>query len=93
MGYRKDGENLFSKACCDRARSNGFKIREGRLRLDIRKQFFYNEGGETLTQVAQQGSEGPIPGKIQGHVGQGSEQPDPVEDVPAHCRGLGLDDF
>ena len=25
--------------------------------------------------------------------GQGSEQPDLVEDVPAHCRGVGLDDF
>jgi len=32
-----------------------------------------------------------MPGKIQGQAGQGSEQPDPVEDVPAHCRGVGLD--
>ena len=35
--YRKDGENIFSRACCDRTRSNGFKLREGRLRLDISK--------------------------------------------------------
>jgi len=33
--------------------------------------------------------EAPIPGDIQGQVGQGSEQPGLVEDVPARCRGLG----
>ncbi|KAK4815577.1 hypothetical protein QYF61_004094 [Mycteria americana] len=38
--YRKGGDRLFSKACCDRTRSNGFKLREGRSRLDLRKKFF-----------------------------------------------------
>jgi len=49
--------------------------------------------GGTLERVAQRCSGGPSPGNIQGQVGQGSEQPDLVEDVPAHCRGVGLGDF
>jgi len=41
-----------------------------------------------LAQVAQRGGRCPIPGNTEGQVGQGSEQPDPGEDVPARCRGL-----
>jgi len=43
---------------------------------------FYNEGGETLAQVAQRGGGCSIPGNIPGRVGRGSEPPDLVEDVP-----------
>jgi len=38
--YRKDGQNLFSRACCEKARSNSFKLKESRFRLDIRKKLF-----------------------------------------------------
>ena len=52
---------------------------------------FYSEGGETLEQVAQRSCGCPFPGSVQGQAGRGFEEPDPVEDVPTHGRGVGLD--
>ena len=38
--YKKDGERLFTKACSDWTRGNGFKLKEGEFRLDIRETYF-----------------------------------------------------
>ena len=48
---------------------------------------------KTLAQVDQRGGRCPIPGNIQDQVGQGSEQPGLVVDVPTHCGRVGLDDL
>jgi len=38
--HRKDRERLFIRECSERVRDDGFKLKEKRVRLDIRKKVF-----------------------------------------------------
>ena len=79
------------KACSDRTRGNGFS--ESRFRLDIKKEFLYNEGGETPWKFTQTSCGCPFNQSVQGQGEWHIEQPDLVRDVLSHGRGMGLDDL
>lgn len=71
-------------ACFDRIRGNGFKPLRGWIYIKY-EDFFVKS---MTKQVGQKAGGCPTPGKIQGQIGQGSDQLAVVESIPAHCRGL-----
>lgn len=48
-GYKKEGDRLFSRICCDRIRGSGFRLKEERFRLGKKERLFYTEHWNSLS--------------------------------------------
>lgn len=86
--------HLPTRACCDRTRGKGFKLKEG-LSILARywEEILHCEGAEALAQAAQKSCGCFITESIQGQTGWGFEQPGLLRRVLVHGREVELDNL
>ena len=82
-GADKQEEDLcFTWFANKRTNRNGFKLKQGSFRLDVRKKVITQKVLRLRNRLFREVVDTPVPGRIQGRVEWSPGQPDPVGDNP-----------
>jgi len=85
--YRKDGDRIFSRACSDRTRGNGFNLKEGKFRLAIQKKYFALRVVKLLHRLPREVVDASSPERFKARLDGALRNLVWLKMSPAHCRG------